>query len=173
MSNTIQGKETVLHPGTRIIQAACDKIDTRSEQVLKTFHLDNHVYIQIIEDQGEMYIDIREWFQNEHGAWIPTRKGIHLTCASWLKLLGSNEYLVVDMFNITKKQQVDKHYALGGGIYASVTSPQWKVDLYLWYVGKDGILKRGWKGISFSFAEWRKLTEMSNSISPHIEYAHE
>ena len=139
--------------------------DTDSIDVLDTFHLGNDLYVQPMYYNGEPRIDLRQWFYTSDGEQKPTRRGIRLTSTSWLKLLGSNEYLVADISNVKKRRSVNKRYPLGADVYATITSPRWEVDLYLWYMGDYRQLRRSWRGISLKFRQWRKLMELSNHIT--------
>jgi len=136
--------------------------------VQDAFHLGNGVYVQPVYDSDTSYVDIRKCFPTPDGGWKPSRHGIRLPSTSWLNLLGVNEHLVADISNVMKRRQVNKKYPLGAGAYASVISPRWEVDLYLGYVGEDGVLKRGWKGIRLQFSQWKKLMDLSSSITPSM-----
>jgi hypothetical protein len=37
------------------------------------------IIVTVKEFKGKQYIDIRTYFENEEGEWIPTKKGISLT----------------------------------------------------------------------------------------------
>ena len=133
--------------------------------VQDALHLGKGVYVQIVYDSNTAYVDIRQWFQAADGGWTPTKKGIRLTSTSWLKLLGVNEHLVADILNVIKKRYVNNTYPLGNDVYASIQSPWCEVDVYLGYVGEDGVLKLGMKGISLKFAQWKTLMGLSSSIT--------
>ena len=63
------------------------------------FDLEDGVFVQT---DGLSFVDIRQ-------QGVPTKPGVQLTVKSWQNLLGANEQLVVDMFNIlTKRQWVHK-----------------------------------------------------------------
>ena len=130
------------------------------------FHLGNGVHVQTMHDGDTSYVDIRKCFHTPDGGWKPTQHGIRLTSTSWLKLLEVNEHLVADIANVKKRRHVNKNYPLEDDAYASVISPWWEVDVYLGYVGEDGVLKRGWKGISLTLPQWIKLMDLSSSITP-------
>ena len=119
--------------------------------------------------QGAPHIDIRQWSPVSGGEWKPSNKGIRLTSSSWLKLLGSNEHLVADIFNMTHKQRwVNKQYPLGEDFYASITSPWSEVDLYFWDAD-DKTWTPGMKGINLKFPQWTKLMELSSRITMQVK----
>jgi len=144
--------------------------DTDCIDVLETFDLGDGLYVQVMHYNGEPRIDLRQWFYTSDGEQKPTRKGIRLTSTSWLKLLGENEHLVADISNVKMRRSVNKRYPLGSDVYATITSPRWVVDLYLWYMGGYRELRRGWSGLSLKFSQWRKLMELSNRITRLIDH---
>ena len=65
------------------------KLSEKPDFVKDTGDLINLGYIELNPTQklvfslshfrGKKYIDIRTWFQDQSGAWKPTKKGIHLS----------------------------------------------------------------------------------------------
>ena len=134
-------------------------------EVQDTFDLGNGIRIQVISFNGEPKIDIRLWSQTYSGGWRPTKRGIRLSPAVWSKLLQTNEHLAADIWAVKTQQSVNKFYSVGDNIYASITSDRWKIDLRLWCLGADRVLKPGWKGITLNFSEWRNLMDLSTAIN--------
>ena len=138
---------------------------SRKIEVHNVFHLGNGVHVQVIFFKGKPKIDIRMWFQKQNDGWRPTKRGIRLSPSNWTRLLQTYEDLDVDILDVTKKRTVSKFYLIGDNTYASITSPRWKIDLRVWNLGADRVLRPGWKGITLNFSEWRKLMELSPRIN--------
>ncbi|HAX18565.1 MAG TPA: transcriptional regulator [Actinobacteria bacterium] len=39
----------------------------------------DRIIVSLTEFKGRQYVDIRTYFENQEGEWIPTKKGISLT----------------------------------------------------------------------------------------------
>ena len=125
-------------------------------------HLGNRVYVRVMQDKT---IDIRRWHRSCRGM-CATNAGIQLTPAIWLKMLELNEqHIRADINRVIGKRHVNKKYALGDGIHASITSPNWLVDVRLWCEGEDGVLRPGWKGIRLNFILWGRLMYYAAGIT--------
>lgn len=46
------------------------------------------VIVTVKEFKGKQYIDIRTYFENEEGEWIPTKKGVSLTPDNLDEMIG-------------------------------------------------------------------------------------
>ena len=143
------------------------RVQNSSEQqgVQDRFHLGNGVCIQAVLFKGRHMIDIRLWLQNQNGEWRPTRRGIRLLPTTWVKLLETNEPLAADISKVIMCRIVNKFYTLGDDTYASIASPLWKIDIRLWHLGADGVLRVRRKGITLNFSQWRKLLELNHRIT--------
>ena len=147
------------------MKARAQSIREQQQGVQEIFQLGNGVSIQVVLFKGRRMIDIRKWHQTKSGEWRPTRRGIRLLPTTWVKLLETIEPLAADISNVIRYRTVNKFYALGNDTYASIASPRWKIDVRLWHLGADGVLRPGWKGITFNFSEWRTHVELKHRIT--------
>ena len=53
---------------------------------VQTFELGFKKRLQIKRFKGNVFLDIREYFQKEPGTMLPTKKGVTLTTEMWEKL---------------------------------------------------------------------------------------
>lgn len=107
------------------------------------------VYVRVINlGERRKLIDIRQWSRSGK-----PRRGIHLSPTSWWRLLGVNELLVADIFNVKRGRSVNKCYHIGANKYASIRG--WKVNLL---VGE-------WKSLSLNFSQWSKLIKDCDTIT--------
>ena len=136
------------------------------EGVQLKIHLGNRIFVIVMADKT---IDIRQWCNSREKGSHATNLGIHLTPENWMKLLGANEHLVADIKHVMDKRRVNKFYPVGDGIYASIRSPNWLVDVRLWCDGEDGLLRPGWKGIRLNFVLWRRLMFFADNITAAIK----
>lgn len=131
-----------------------------------SFDLGDQVFVQTLCSGGLPHIDIRWWKRNKEGERKPTKKGILLTAESWQLLLGANEQLVADIFNIqTKGRWVNKRYPIGEDIYASITSPWGWIYLSEWSDDGDRVMKPSRNGIYLKIHQWRKLMALRDEIA--------
>ena len=79
------------------------------------------------------------------------------------------QQLQSDITRLKQHAIVCETYHLGEGVYTTIKSPLWLVDIRSWYLSEDNTLKPCRKGIALKFDEFSKLMECSAQIEQWLD----
>lgn len=66
---------------------------TQDAEEEKKVQLSEKRFVNVTEFRGQLYVNIREYYENESGQWRPSKKGAFLNREEWKHLLKIRKYI--------------------------------------------------------------------------------
>ena len=66
---------------------------TQDAEEEKKVQLSEKRFVNVTEFRGQLYVNIREYYENESGQWWPSKKGAFLNREEWKHLLKIRKYI--------------------------------------------------------------------------------
>ena len=142
------------------VQSIFDRMFGISGDPKCSFDLGDHKVLSVGEWDGDLRVDLRQWWPTLTDEKRPSRRGVSFHLERYAMLRMSKDSITQALTQVRKgAQDIALKCHIGGNVYATVDSPYACVNIRQWYkMEVDGELLPG-RGLSLTANQWDKYLE--------------